>query len=369
MRSEELESSPFTAEESERASRYHRPLYLAALARLLLVVAVYALLVGGGIGGLGWAAESAVWAAVVVLAATLACLPLDLWRGLLHERRWGLSTQGLRGWLTDRARSTGLAILLAAGLWTALVALARAVPRWWPAAAAFGAAIVVLALALLAPLLLEPLFNHFQPLADDELDRELRALADRARVPLGGVLVADASRRTEKSNAYVSGIGPTRRLVIWDTLLRSASKAELKLVVAHELAHQRERHVLKGTLLAMAGAVVAVLLLWAVLGSPRPDDYPSAALVIVALELAALPPGSALSRRFERIADRCSIRLTGDREAFVQTHLRLARTNLADLDPPRIVYLILFTHPTPPERLALAAASRDQAKETVAASP
>ena len=349
----------FTAQDRERASRYHRPLYLAALVRLLLVVTVYALLVGGGIGGLGWAAESATWAAVVVLAATLACLPLDLWRGLLRERRWGLSTQRLQGWLTDRARSTGLAVLLAAVLWTALVALVRAFPRWWPAAAAFGAAIVVLALTLLAPLLLEPLFNRFQPLADEELADALRELADRAGVPLREVLVADASRRTEKANAYVSGLGPTRRLVIWDTLLRSASDAELKLVVAHELAHQRERHVVKGTFLAMAAAVVAVLLLWAVLGSPQPDDYPQAALLLVGLELAALPLGSALSRRFERIADRYSIRLTGDSDAFVQTHLRLARTNLADLDPPRVVYLILFTHPTPPERLALAVASRD----------
>jgi len=358
----QLEPGFFTAQEIERAGRYHRPLYLAALIRLLLAVAVYALLVGGGIGGLGWAAESALWAAVVVFAATLVCLPLDLWRGLVRERRWGLSTQTFRGWLTDRARSTALAVLLAAGLWTALVALARAFPGWWPAAAAGAAAIVVLALTLLAPLLLEPLFNRFQPLADEELAKALHALAERAGVPLREVLVADASRRTEKSNAYVSGLGPTRRLVIWDTLLRRASEAELKIVVAHELAHQRERHVLKGTLLAMAGAVVAVLLIWAVLGSPQPDDYPSVALLIIGLELAALPPGSALSRRFERIADRCSIRLTGDRHAFIETHLRLARTNLADLDPPRLVYLILFTHPTPPERLALAA-------DTVAASP
>ena len=353
MRSQQLESGSFTAQEIERARRYHRPLYLAALVRLLLVVAVYALFVGGGIGGLGWLGESVVWAAIVVVAATLAALPLDLWRGLVRERRWSLSTQSLAGWATDRARSTALSVVLAAALWAALVALARALPRWWPLVAAGGAAVVVLALTLLAPLVLEPLFNRFHPLPDEELARMLRELATRAGVPLSEVLVADASRRTVRSNAYVSGLGPTRRLVIWDTLLRSAGEAELKLVVAHELAHQRERHVLKGTLLAMGGAAIAVLLLWAVLGTPKPDDFPIAALLLVALELAALPFGSALSRRFERIADRYSLRLTGDRDAFVETHLRLARTNLADLDPPRLVYLALFTHPTPPERLAL----------------
>ena len=354
MRSQQLEPGPFTAQEIERARRYHRPLYLAALLRLLLVVAVYALFVGGGIGGLGWLGESVVWAAIVVVTATLICLPLDLWRGLVRERRWGLSTQSLAGWAADRARSTALSVLFAAGLWTALVALARGLPRWWPVVAVGGAALVVLVLTLLAPLLLEPLFNRFQPLPDQELAHTLRDLADRAGVPLREVLVADASRRTVRSNAYVSGLGPTRRLVIWDTLLRSAGVAELKLVVAHELAHQRERHVLKGTVLAMAGAAIAVLLLWAVLGTPQPEDFPIAALLLVGLELVALPFGSALSRHFERIADRYSLRLTGDRDAFVETHLRLARTNLADLDPPRLVYLALFTHPTPPERLALA---------------
>jgi STE24 endopeptidase len=282
------------------------------------------------------------------------CLPLDFWRGHLRERRWGLSTQTTRGWLTDRAKATAVSVLLAAGAWTGLVALARALPRWWPLAAAGCAALAVLVLTLLAPLVLEPLFNRFQPLPDEELARALRALADEAGVPIREVLVADASRRTVKSNAYVSGLGPTRRLVVWDTLLRSSSEAQLKLVVAHELGHRRERHILKATLLGMTGAVLAVLVIWAVLGTPAPGDYPVAALLIIALELAALPFGSALSRRWERTADRYSLRLTQDPDAFIQAHLALARTNLSDLDPPRVAYLMLFTHPTPPERLALA---------------
>jgi STE24 endopeptidase len=349
-----LRHQPFTPEEIGRARRYHRPLYIAALARLVLVVGLYALLAGSAIGGLGWAGDAALWAAIVTIAATLICLPLDFWSGYVRERRWGLSTQSLRGWLTDRAKGTAVGVVLAAGTWTALIALVHALPRWWPAAAAGVAALAVLVLSLLAPLLLEPLFNRFRPLPDAELAGALRRLADQAGVPIKGVLVADASRRTVKSNAYVSGLGPTRRVVVWDTLLRTASERELKLVVAHELAHRRERHVLKGTLLGMAGAVAAVLMLWAVLGTPQPGDYPVAALLVTALELAALPFGSALSRRWERTADRFSLELTGDREAFVQAHLALARTNLADLDPPRVVYLILFTHPTPPERLALA---------------
>ena len=302
---------------------------------------------------LGWAGAAALWVTFVTMAATVVCLPLDLWRGYVRERRWGFSTQTLRGWLVDRAKGLAVAIALSALAWTVLIALTHALPSAWPLAAAALAAAAVLLLSFVAPVVLEPLFNRFRPLPDERLAGELRDLAVRAGVPVRDVLVADASRRTAKTNAYVSGIGPTRRVVVWDTLLESASERELKLVVAHELGHRRERHVLKGTLLAMGGAVVAVLALWAVIGMPRPSDYPRAALLFLGLELAGLAPGTWVSRRWERAADRFSLELTSDREAFVNAHVALARTNLSDLDPPRIVYLLLFTHPTPPERLAL----------------
>src|SRR5207302_9942372 len=114
---------------------------------------------------------------------------------------------------------------------------------------------------------LEPVFNHFEPLEDEGLANELRAVAERAGVPVRDVLVADASRRTTKVNAYVSGIGATRRVVLFDTLLESADEGQLKLVVAHELGHRREQHIVKATVGAMAGAALWVVLLWALLGS------------------------------------------------------------------------------------------------------
>jgi Zn-dependent protease with chaperone function len=344
----------FSAEERERSRRYHHPLYLATVGRLGLVIAVYGLLAGHGIAGLGWAGDAAVWAAVGTGAAAVATLPLDFWRSYLRERRWGFSTQTLAGWSGDRAKASLIGLVLATAAWTGLIALTHAVPSWWAAAAGAAAALLVVALTLLTPLLLEPLFNRFRPLEDRRLAQELRELAERAGVPIRDVLVADASRRTSKTNAYVSGLGPTRRVVVWDTLLRTAGERELKLVVAHELGHRRERHIVKGTGLAVAGAVVAVLLLRAALGTPRPADFPVAALLLLALELAGLPFGCALSRRWERTADRYSLELTGDRDAFIQTHVALARSNLSDLEPPRLAYLVLFTHPTPPERLALA---------------
>jgi STE24 endopeptidase len=124
------------------------------------------------------------------------------------------------------------------------------------------------------------------------------------------------------------------------------------LIVAHELGHRRDRHAAKATALAMLGGAVAVLVFWAVLGTLSPRDLPLALLLFIGLELAGMPIFAAISRRMERAADRWSLELTNDLEAFVRAHVELARKNLSELDPPRLAYLLMFTHPTPPERLA-----------------
>jgi STE24 endopeptidase len=354
----------FAPDEIERARTYHRPLYLALGADLALGAATLLVLalppagdgVYGWTSGLVWPLRTLAFAALVVALGSLVRLPLAFWRGHVHERRWGFSTQSARAWLVDHAKGEAIGIGLTCTALVGLVALVRAMHGWWPAPAAAAAALLVLVLTFVAPFLLEPVFNRFEPLADDELARDLRALAERAGVPVRDVLVADASRRTTKSNAYVSGIGRTRRVVVYDTLLERSSAAEVRLVVAHELGHRRDRHVAKGTILAMTGAAAAVLVVWAALGTGAgdPRNVPWILLVALGLELAGLPPLTALSRRWERAADLVSLELTHDPAAFEAAHRSLALSNLADLDPPRPLYLLLFTHPTPPERLAAA---------------
>jgi STE24 endopeptidase len=329
-------------------------LYAATAVRLLLVASVFAAFTQLSFGGLGRLGDAAVWPLVVLGAVGAATLPLDHWRGLVRERRFGLSRQTLRSWLADRAKAEAVELVLASAVWTAAIALVHASPRWWPVPAGAALALFVLVMSFVAPVVLEPLFNRFEPLGDERLAVELRDLAERAGVPVRDVLVADASRRTTRTNAYVSGLGPTRRVVVWDTLLTEAAEPELKLIVAHELGHRRAHHVLKGTLLGMASAVALVLVLRGALGTLRPGDFPEAALLFMALEVAGLPAIAAVSRRWERQADRASLELTDDREAFVRAHVSLARKNLSDLEPPRLAYLMLFSHPTPPERLALA---------------
>jgi STE24 endopeptidase len=352
----------FGAEEVERASRYHRPLYLALLLDTALAAGVLAALAWSPVGdrlfsvvdSLPAVAAAAAYAALVVACSSVVRTPLALWSGWWRERRWGFSTQSAGAWIGDRGKGLAVSIVLVAGAWAAAVAFARAFPGWWALPAGVALALAVLFLSFVAPVVLEPLFNRFRPLGDEGLAADLHRLSERAGVPVRDVLVADASRRTTKVNAYVSGLGGTRRVVLFDTLLEAGDRGAVRVVVAHELGHRRERHVAKLTLVAMAGAAGAVAFLWAVLGTrvADPRTLPEALLLLTALELVWLPAGSWLSRRFERAADRASLDLTEDPAAFGRAHRELARRNLSDLEPPQLAYVFLFSHPTPPERLA-----------------
>jgi STE24 endopeptidase len=368
--------SLFTVEEIERASAYHRPLYLAVPVRLSIELGILAAACFSGLGealfdpvaGLVWWAEVTVLTASLIAITTLVMLPISFWTGFLRERAWGFATQSAHGYLADRLKGLLVGLLLGCATLLTLVGLARSLPRWWPLAAAAAAAGLVLLLGFLAPLLLEPLFNRFTPLQDEQLAQVLRQLSSDAGIPIEHVLVADASRRTTKQNAYVSGLGHTKRLVLYDTLLNNSDQPELRLVLAHELGHRRARHLAKGAALATVSALAFVLLLWALLQWPAlrnalaidgpgdPRVVPFVLLLATSLQIVSAPFGAAISRRWERTADQLSLQLTADPNTFEQTHRKLARANLADLNPPQLAYLTLFSHPTPAERITAARA-------------
>jgi STE24 endopeptidase len=369
----------FASEQIERASSYHRPLYRARVAGIALDLALLSILSFTRLGddlyaltsGRPWWARGLVFSVLVLGLTSVVGLPIAFWAGYLHERAWALSTQSIGGWSLDRLKGSALTLLLGTGALLGLLVAARVWPVAWPVIVAALAAALVFTLSVIAPVVLEPLFSRFAPLADRALSARLEALAVRANAPVERILVADASRRTRKENAYVSGLGRTRRLVLFDTLLSDAGPREVQLVVAHELGHRRARHVVKGTLLAMIGAAAFVTVLWALLRSPAlrsaisvtgPGDLrivPFVVLLASVLGLVTSPLAASLSRRWERQADAFSLELTRDLESFESTHRRLARANLSDLAPPRIVYLAWFSHPTPPERIAAARSLAD----------
>jgi STE24 endopeptidase len=339
-------------------------LYWAAGIGLLVDVVVLAALAWTPLGAaldpdaLTWWLRAPLYGAITVVALTAARTPLAWWFGFVRERRWGFSTQDQSGWAADRAKAIAVEALLTAVGLLGLVAAARALPGWWVVPAALAAALLALLLSFVAPVVLEPLFNRFVPLEDADLNHRLHALAQDAGVPVREVLVQDASRRTRKANAYVSGLGRTRRVVVADTLLDQANVAEVGVVVAHELGHRRHRHVLLGTVLSMVGAGIAIVVVWALLGTTVADPHrlPLVLLIGLGMTLLSLPARSAISRRWERTADRFALEVTGDADAYEGVMRTLARSNLSDVEPPRVVYLLLFTHPTPAERIAAARA-------------
>jgi STE24 endopeptidase len=361
----------FSAAQVERARRYHHPIYVVRVLGIALSLLVLGLLSFGAPGdwlyGLvesPWWAAALVFPALIVVVQSLVHTPLAFWR-YRHERQWGFSTQAVRGWAADRLKGLGIGVVLTALPLFLLIATVHVFPGWWPVVAAGGAALFVLVVGFIAPVVLEPVFNRFEPLSDEGRARELRALATQAGVPVRDVLVADASRRTRKHNAYVSGLGKTRRVVLWDTLLEGGDEAQVKLVVAHELGHRRYRHVARGTAIGMASVAAFVLLLWPLfqwdalldaLGASGPGDPRVLAFVLflgLVLNLAFQPLALALSRRWERDCDRFSLELTGDPEGYERTHRLLALQNLGDLEPPKAAYLFFFSHPTARERLAV----------------
>jgi STE24 endopeptidase len=304
-------------------------------------------------------AVGAATAAALSTAVAVATLPV----AALSRRRGqavGLVTQSWGGWAADRAKSLAIEAALAAPGGALLVAGVQRLGRgWWLPGAGATVAFGVLG-ATAAPVLLEPLFNRFTPLPEGDLRGEVLELAERAGVRIGEVYDVDASRRTTAANAYVSGLGPTKRVVLFDTLLRDFTPAEVRLVVAHELGHQHFRDVSRGLLflaLVTPFGMLAIARIGERLapgGGPQlvPATALAAALVVPMLTIAS----NRLSRGIEVRADRFAMELTGDPAALVGFHRRIAVQNLADPDPPRWVRILFGTHPTTLERIGHALA-------------
>ena len=275
----------------------------------------------------------------------------------------GLTTQPWSAWLRDLAVSQAV-VIVSTSLGLLLVVVAAS--RWrraWPAVAGLGLAALVLLVSFGYPLLVEPLFNRFTPLSDSPLRSDILALADREGVEVDEVLVADASRRTTTLNAYVSGFGPTRRVVVYDNLVKDSPDEQVLSVVAHELAHARHDDVLTGSLLGAAGSVAAVGMLGLLVGRGRtvadPRQVPRVLALLAVGTLLASPVQSTISRTVESRADVEALAATGDPEAFINLQRQLSLRSLADPTPPAWSQFWFGSHPTALERIGLARGAGD----------
>jgi STE24 endopeptidase len=273
----------------------------------------------------------------------------------------GMATQSWRDWGADVAKTGAIsAVVSGAGGSLAVGLMRRYESRWWLPAAG-GSVAFATVFSLGGPVVLEPLFNRFVPLADGDTRSDVFALARGAGVRVREVFEVDASRRTTAANAYVNGLGPTRRVVLFDTLLRTFTRDETRLVVAHELGHVRHRDVPRLlaflTLTTPAAMNAAAGLTRALDGEPAQagaHTLPALAVSLGAASALSSIFANALSRQIERRADSFALQLTDAPEAFVSFERRITLQNLADPAPPRWLTALLGTHPSTIERIGIA---------------
>ena len=307
----------------------------------------------------------------ISVAVAVVALPAQVWA---HERSVdvGLSTQSLDSWLGDVAKSTGIgAVLAAIGAAILMAVVRRFGGRWWIPGAA-GVVALSAVFSWLAPVVLAPLFNRFDPLPEGSRARaEVLELGERAGVDIGEVYRVDASRRSTALNAYVSGLGPTKRVVLYDTLLDRARQPELRSVVAHELGHVRREDILRGLAFIAIVAPLGLLLAREVadgltdrsgVDSRSPAALPAYVVGLTVASILLTVPGNQLSREIEASADTFALETTDDPRALIDLQRQLTETNVSDPDPPGLVSFLLGTHPSAVERIGAAVAYEQGAR-------
>lgn len=293
-------------------------------------------------------------------------LPFGVY-GFYLDRSFGLSRMTLAAYLLDYAKATMLGVLAYSfgGGFTALM-LAR-FPRTWHLILAGAFFVASVAVSAVYPTLIAPMFDKFHPLEPGPVLSAVEELASAAGMKVDKVLVMEASAKTSRVNAYFTGIGSTKQVVLYDTLLASSPVEQVRLVLAHELGHWKMGHVVKG-LLASAGGALIILWLAALAlpgvglrsgGTPGLSHFLMSLLLFATLASYALSPATCyLSRVFEARADAFSLELTRQPAVFISTQVNLARGNLSDVEPPAFIRWFAWTHPTTLERIRSASVPR-----------
>lgn len=365
----------------DRASRYHRLKRRASIVSLAwTVVLLGGLLWTGASVALRDAAESIagrfaagpsvaalallVYVFLLLVISEIGGLVPGFYSGFVIERRYGLSNETFGGWLIDQAKSFVVGLMVAsvaAGLVYFFIHLS---PEAWWLSAGLLFALFIVGLTQLVPVLLLPLFYTVKPLDRDSLRVRLLGLAERAGARVLGAYEWGLGEKTKKANAALAGIGGTRRILVSDTMLAQYSDEEIEVVLAHEIAHHVHGDIWKGivfeTCLVLAGFYVASRVLlglggrFGVRSAADPAGLPLLLLAAGAVSLVMIPAAQAMSRVYERSADRFALNVTNNPAAFVSAMRRLAAQNLAEERPSRIVQWLFYSHPPIRERIAAA---------------
>ncbi len=295
---------------------------------------------------------------IYTLIDYLVGLPFSIYSTFVIEEKYGFNTTKPRLFFKDQMLNVLLTVLLGIPVLLVLMWL-LSYPIWWWQVSLFAIALVVF-ISFVQPVLIAPLFYKFSKLENEELERKLRDLLEKAKVKVPNIYKIDASKRTKKQNAYLTGIGKSRRLVLFDTIL-TYSDDEILAIVGHELGHHVRRHIPK---LILTNSVYITLILYLtnlvydfikannVFGVSQPYTvFLYALMFITSIIFFAEPLINYFSRKMEYEADEYSAKLIGSPEPLISSLKRLVKENLSNPNPAPIYKIWHYTHPAPEERI------------------
>lgn len=291
----------------------------------------------------------------------LITFPISYYSGFVIERLFNLTTQSFSGWLIDYLKSFMVSFFVYLILFGGLYILLLHVPQYWFVIAIFVLIIFIVLGIFLYPLIIDPLFYNFKSLESEPIKLQIKEMASKIGIRVEGILIADASRRTTKANAYFTGMGKSKRIVIYDNLLKNFSEKEALAVIAHEMGHWKKMHLLKKMAVAVAGGILTIFIIKVIINSMNiSHDFKAiiiAFLIFSLLSFVVMPLENYISRKFEKEADRLSVELTQKPEGHIQLMQKLAKSNLSNIEPNRIVKYIIYSHPPIIERIKAVSSS------------
>ena len=307
--------------------------------------------------------QALIFFGLLAVIGGIAGLPFDLYDTFVLEKKYGFSTITWKLWISDLIKSILISAILMSVMISAFMVFIHYLPAsWWFWAWVFFTLFEII-LMWLYPVLIAPLFNKFEPIKDEALREKINALMDKVGLKTKGIYQVDEGKRSKHTNAYFTGIGKTKRIVLYDTLLSSHTEDEIVAVLAHEIGHWKKKHILKQLSFMIVASLVLLYFIYLIVSWPFlysafglnvTPVYAGLFLVSLYLSSAGFflsPIGAAVTRRYEREADRMAFDLTGTAKPMINALKRLAKDNLTNLHPHPLYVWFYYSHPPLIERI------------------
>ena len=306
-----------------------------------------------------------IYVTIFHVLSTIIGLPLGYYSSYVHEHKWGFSNYTNKTWLLDQLKSFAVSLILLPILLGLFFWVLWKFPDTWWLVAATVTTLVSIVFVTLFPVVILPIFNKYDPIEDEKLTNQLSDILHKAGLKPSGFFRQDMSRQTKKENAFLAGMGKTRRVVIADNLLENMSLSEIKSVIAHEVGHYHFSHLPKNILIGTIQQLIIFYLLNIIMKILYPEFltsntnnlslFPMFSLIMSLLSSLLFGPlNNMISRYFERLADRTSLELYPDKDSFQKAMAGLANRNLSNAYPEWWVKLLYYSHPPIGERLSFA---------------